>query len=87
MGGRPGSRPGAARYGDQKGEDGLSKAKRLRMSIGAFLLALSVTLSGVALTGCGGSGVTPEQKEEKKKEAEKKEKESEKKQEKEKQSG
>ena len=68
-------------------EDGLSKAKRLRLLVGAFLLALSVSLSGVALTGCGGSGVTPEQKEEKKKEAEKKEKESEKKQEKEKQSG
>ncbi len=66
---------------------GLSKAKRLRLLLGALLVALSVTLSGVALTGCGGGGVTPEQKEEKKKEAEKKEKESEKKQEKEKQSG
>ncbi len=87
MGRRPGEGPGAARDGDQKGEDGLSKAKRLRVLVGALLLALSMSLSGVALTGCGGSGVTPEKKEEAKKEAEKKEKEAEKKQEKEKQSG
>ncbi len=65
----------------------MSKSKRLRLTVGAFLLALSVTLSGVAITGCGGSGVTEEEKKEGKKEAEKKEKESEKKQEKEKQSG
>lgn len=65
----------------------MSKAKRLRLFVGALLLALSVSLSGVALTACGGAGVTPEKKEEAKKEAEKKEKESEKKQEKEKQSG
>jgi hypothetical protein len=61
------------RGGDQKGEDGLSKARRLRLLIGAFLLAL-----GMTLTGCGG-----ESKEEKKKEAEKKEQESKEKKEKE----
>ena len=59
----------------------MSKTKRLRLLIGAFLLALSMSLSGVALTGCGGSGTTPEEKKEAKKEAEKKEKESEKKKE------
>ncbi len=64
----------ATRRGDQKGEDGLSKARRLRLLIGAFLLALSVTL-----TGCGGGA----DKEEKKKEAEKKEQESKEKKEKE----
>jgi hypothetical protein len=59
----------------------LSKAKRLRLLIGAFLLALSVSVSGVAMTGCGG-GVTEEQKKEAKEEAEKKEKEAKEKQEK-----
>ncbi len=50
------------RGGDQKGEDGLSKARRLRLLIGAFLLAL-----GMTLTGCqGGSGGKVEKKEEKK---------------------
>jgi hypothetical protein len=58
----------------------LSKAKRLRLLIGAFLLALSVIVSGVAMTGCGG-GVTEEQKKEGKQEAEKKEQESKQKQE------
>ncbi len=57
----------------------LSKAKRLRLLIGAFLLALSVSLSGVAATGCAG-GVTEEQKKEAKEEAKKKEEESKKKQ-------
>jgi ribosomal protein L12E/L44/L45/RPP1/RPP2 len=58
----------------------LSKAKRLRLLVGAFLLALSVSVSGVAMTGCAG-GVTEEQKKEKKEEAKKKEEESKKKQE------
>jgi hypothetical protein len=71
--GRPGWRPEERRAV-------LSKAKRLRLLIGAFLLALSVSVSGVAMTGCGG-GVTEEQKKEAKKEAEKKEEESKKKQE------
>ncbi len=53
----------------------MSKAKRLRTLIGAFVLALSVILSGVALAGCG-SGATEEGKKEAKEEAEKKEKES-----------
>ena len=61
-------------------ESGLSKVKRLRLLIGAFLLALSVSLSGVALTGCAG-GATSTQKEEAKKTAEEKEKESSKKKE------
>ncbi len=63
---------GAATRGKESGS--VSKAKRLRLLIGAFLLALSVSLSGVALTGCG-SGVTEEGKKEAKKEAEKKEEE------------
>ncbi len=71
--GRPGWRPEERRAV-------LSKAKRLRLLIGAFLLALSVSVSGVAMTGCGG-GVTEEQKKEAKKEAEKKEEEAKKKQE------
>jgi outer membrane biogenesis lipoprotein LolB len=45
----------------------LSKARRLRLLVGTFLLALSVIL-----TGCSGS-VTQEQKEEKKKMLKKKE--------------
>ena len=49
------------RCDDQKGEDGLSKARRLRLLIGAFLLALSVTL-----TGCQGGGGKEEKKDEKK---------------------
>ena len=64
-------------------ESGLSKAKRLRLLIGALLLALSVSLSGVAMTGCSGA-VTEKGKEEAKKTAEEKEKESKTKQEKEK---
>jgi hypothetical protein len=79
--------PGLPEMATRKERMGLSKAKRLRVLVGALLLALSVSLSGVVVTGCGGSGVTPEKKEEAKKEAEKKEKEAEKKQEKEKQSG
>jgi hypothetical protein len=50
----------ARRSGREKG-DGLSKARRLRLLVGTFLLPLSVIL-----TGCSGS-VTQEQKEEKKK--------------------
>jgi hypothetical protein len=49
----------ARRSGREKG-DGLSKAGRLRLLVGTFLLALSVIL-----TGCSGSG-TQERKEEKK---------------------
>ncbi len=79
--------PGTSDTATGKERMGLSKAKRLRLLVGALLLALSVSLSGVALTGCGGSAVKEEEKKEAKKEAEKKEKESEKKQEKEKQSG
>lgn len=52
----------------------------MRLLIGAILLALSVSLSGAVMTGCGGA-VTEEGKKEAKQEAEKKEKESEKKQE------
>ena len=64
----------------------MSTAKRLKLLIGAVLVALSMSLSGVALTGCTGA-VTEEEKKEKKKEAEEKEKESEKKQEEEEQTG
>ena len=60
----------------------MSKVKRLRLLIGAILLAISVSLSGAVMTGCSGA-VTEKEKEEKKAEAEKKEKESEEKQEKE----
>ena len=56
----------ARRSGREKG-DGLSKARRLRLLVGTFLLALSVILSG-----CNGS-VTQEQKQEKKKMLKKKE--------------
>ena len=56
----------ARRSGREKG-DGLSKARRLRLLVGTFLLALSVILSG-----CSGS-VTQEQKQEKKKMLKKKE--------------
>jgi hypothetical protein len=49
------------RRSGQEKEDDLSKARRLRLLVGTFLLALSVILSG-----CSGS-VTQEQKEEKKK--------------------
>jgi hypothetical protein len=56
----------ARRSSREKG-DGLSKARRLRLLVGTFLLALSVIL-----TGCSGS-VTQEQKEEKKKMLKKKE--------------
>ncbi len=52
----------------------MSKVKRLRLLVGAILLALSVSLSGAVMTGCSGA-VTEKQKEEKKAEAEKKEKE------------
>jgi ribosomal protein L12E/L44/L45/RPP1/RPP2 len=58
----------------------LSKAKRLRLLIGAILLALSVSLSGAVMTGCSGA-VTEKEKEAEKQEAEEKEKKSEKKQE------
>jgi hypothetical protein len=54
------------RSGQEKG-NGLSKARRLRLLIGTFLLALSVILSG-----CSGS-VTQEEKKEKKKMLERKE--------------
>jgi hypothetical protein len=54
------------RSGWEKG-DGLSKARRLRLLVGTFLLALSVILSG-----CSGS-VTQEQKQEKMKMLKKKE--------------
>ena|SRR5918997_6945806 len=50
----------AARRSSREKGDGLSKARRLRLLVGTFLLALSVIL-----TGCSGS-VTQEQKEEKK---------------------
>jgi hypothetical protein len=56
----------ARRSGQEKG-NGLSKARRLRLLIGTFLLALSVILSG-----CSGS-VTQEEKKEKKKMLERKE--------------
>jgi hypothetical protein len=46
----------ARRSGREKG-DGLSKARRLRLLVGTFLLTLSVML-----TGCSGSG-TQERKE------------------------
>jgi hypothetical protein len=46
---RPLSR--AARHSGREKGDGLSKARRLRLLIGTFLLALSVIL-----TGCSGSG-------------------------------
>jgi hypothetical protein len=62
---RPLSR--AARRSSREKGDGLSKARRLRLLVGTFLLALSVIL-----TGCSGS-VTQEQKEEKKKLLKKKE--------------
>src|ERR671916_854087 len=45
----------AARRSSREKGDGLSKARRLRLLVGTFLLALSVIL-----TGCSGSG-TPEQ--------------------------
>src|SRR5918997_774676 len=51
----------AARRSSREKGDGLSKARRLRLLVGTFLLALSVIL-----TGCSGS-VTQEQEEEKKK--------------------
>jgi hypothetical protein len=54
------------RSGRKKG-DSLSKARRLRLSVGTFVLALSVILSG-----CSGS-VTQEQKQEKMKMLKKKE--------------
>jgi len=54
---------GSAREASRK-ESGVSKARRLSILIGAFLLALSITL-----TGCGGGA----DKEEQKKEVEKKE--------------
>jgi hypothetical protein len=57
----------ARRSGREKG-DGLSKARRLRLLVGTFLLALSVTLSG-----CSGSSVTQEEKKEKMKMLKKKE--------------
>src|SRR5215207_9481006 len=57
----------AARRSDREKGDGLSKARRLRLLVGAFLLALSVIL-----TGCSGS-VTQERKEEKMKMLKKKE--------------
>ena len=57
----------AARRSSREKGDGLSKARRLRLLVGTFLLALSVIL-----TGCSGS-VTQEQKEEKKKMLKKKE--------------
>lgn len=57
----------------------LSKAKRLRLSIGVVFMALLVCLSGVAVTGCG-SGATEEGKKEAKENAEKKETESKEKQ-------
>ena len=56
-----------ARRSSRKKGDGLSKARRLRLLVGTFLLALSVIL-----TGCSGS-VTQEQKVEKKKMLKKKE--------------
>jgi hypothetical protein len=56
----------ARRSGREKG-DGLSKVRRLRLLVGTFLLALSVTLSG-----CSGS-VTQEEKKEKMKMLKKKE--------------
>jgi hypothetical protein len=49
----------AARRSSREKGDGLSKARRLRLLVGTFLLTLSVIL-----TGCSGS-VTQEQKEEK----------------------
>jgi hypothetical protein len=55
-----------SRSGREKG-DGLSKARRLRLLVGTFLLALPVTLSG-----CSGS-VTQEEKKEKMKMLKKKE--------------
>jgi hypothetical protein len=55
-------------------ESGLSKAKRLRLLIGALLLALSVSLSGT-MAACSGA-VTEKGKTEAKKTAEEKEKES-----------
>src|SRR5215204_4015697 len=57
----------AARRSSREKGDGLSKARRLRLLVGTFLLALSVML-----TGCSGSG-TQEQKQEKKKMLKKKE--------------
>lgn len=54
--------------------------------MGAFLLALSVILTGT-VTSCGGAGVTEKQKEEAKKTAEEKEKKSETKQQEEKTKG
>jgi len=57
----------AARGSGQQKGDSLSKARRLRLLVGTFLLALSVILSG-----CSGS-VTQEQKQEKKKMLKKKE--------------
>ena len=56
----------ATSSGREKG-DGLTKARRLRLLVGTFLIALSVILSG-----CSGS-VTQEQKQEKKKMLKKKE--------------
>src|SRR5918996_5685801 len=50
----------AARCSGREKGDGLSKARRLRLLVGTFLLALSVIL-----TGCSGS-VSQEQKEGKK---------------------
>src|SRR5215204_5180029 len=47
----------ARRSGREKG-DGLSKARRLRLLVGTFLLALSVIL-----TGCSGSGTQERQEE------------------------
>ncbi len=46
----------------------MSKARRLSLLMGTFLVALSLTVAG-----CGGSGVTDEKKKEAKEEVEKKE--------------
>ena len=49
----------AARRSSREKGDGLSKARRLRLLVGTFLLALSVIL-----TGCSGSGTQEQERKE-----------------------